>query len=57
MSERPAKWYLEDGSGRGLALLQRILRYSEFGRTAWAYIGHEPDERSTFIKSHPELKR
>jgi hypothetical protein len=55
-SERPAKWYIEDGSGRALALLQRILRYSETDRTAWAYLGHEPDERSAFIKSHPELK-
>jgi hypothetical protein len=55
-SEAPAKWYLEDGSGRALALLQRILRYGEAGRTAWAYLGHEPDEHSAFIKSHPELK-
>lgn len=55
-SESPAKWYLEDGSGRALALLQRILRYGEVGRTAWAYLGYEPDERSAFIQSHPELK-
>ncbi len=52
-SEAPAKWYLEDGSGRALALLQRILRYGEAGRTAWAYLGHEPDERSAFFKLHP----
>jgi hypothetical protein len=56
-SEAPAKWYLEDGSGRALALLQRILRYGEAGRTAWVYLGHEPDGRSAFIKSHPELTR
>jgi hypothetical protein len=55
-SEGPAKWYLEDGSGRALALLQRILRYGEVGRTAWAYLGQEPDENSAFIKSHLELK-
>jgi hypothetical protein len=55
-SEAPAKWYLEDGSGRALALLQRIVRYGEIGRTAWAYLGHEPDEQSAFIKSRPELK-
>jgi hypothetical protein len=55
-SEGPAKWYLEDGSGRALALLQRILRYGEVCRTAWAYLGHEPDEHSAFIKSHLELK-
>jgi hypothetical protein len=55
-SEAPAKWYIEDGSGRVLALLQRILRYGEIERTAWAYLGKEPDDRSTFIKSRPELK-
>jgi hypothetical protein len=42
-SEAPAKWYIEDGSGRALALLQRILRCGEIDRTAWAYFGHEPD--------------
>jgi len=56
-SEAPAKWYVEDGSGRALALLQRTLRYGETGRTAWAYRGYEPDERSAFIKAHPDLTR
>jgi len=55
-SEAPARWYVEDGSGRALALLQRILRYGEVGRTAWAYLGEEPDEQSAFIKLRPELK-
>jgi hypothetical protein len=55
MAERPAKRYLEDGSGRGLAFLQRILRCEEFGRTAFVYLGREPDERSSFIASRPEL--
>ena len=55
-SEAPAKWYLEDGSGRGIALLQRILRFGEVDRTVYAYLGHEPDERSAFIRSRPELK-
>jgi hypothetical protein len=56
-SEAPADWYIEDGSGRALALLQRILRYGETGRTAWVYLGHEPDERSKFMTEHPELTR
>jgi hypothetical protein len=56
-SEAPAKWYIEDGSGRALALLQRILRYGETGRTARAYLGHEPDELSPFMKDHRELMR
>jgi hypothetical protein len=55
-SEAPAKWYLEDGSGRAIALLQRILRYGEVGRTAWAYLGDDPDDHSAIIKSRPELK-
>jgi len=55
-SEAPAKWYLEDGSGRALALLQRILRYGEADRTAQAYVGHTPDEQSAFIKCHAELR-
>jgi len=55
-NEAPAKWYIEDGSGRALALLQRILQYGEIGRTAWAYLGYESDERSVFIGSHPELR-
>ena len=55
-SEAPAKWYLEDGSGRALALLRRILRYGETDRSARAYLGHTVDERSAFIKCHLELK-
>jgi hypothetical protein len=54
-SESPARWYLEDGSGRSIALLQRILWYGEAERIAWAYVGQQPDERSAFILSHPEL--
>jgi len=54
-SEAPAKWYVEDGSGRVLALLQRILGHGELSRTAWAYVGLEPDIRSSFISSRPEL--
>jgi hypothetical protein len=54
-SEAPAKWYIEDGSGRALALLQRVLRNGEMYRTSWSYVGLEPDMRSSFIASRPEL--
>ena len=54
-SKRPAKWYLEDGSGRALALLRRILTHQEPWRTAWAYLGVIPDERAGFIRTRPEL--
>jgi hypothetical protein len=55
--EAPAEWYLEDGSGRALALLQRILGQGEFNRTAWAYVGTEPDIRSSFIATRPESRQ
>jgi hypothetical protein len=54
-TEEPAKWYIEDGSGRALALLQRTLKHGEFSRTAAVYLGREPDYRSAFIRSRPEL--
>jgi hypothetical protein len=54
-SEYPAKWYVEDGSGRILALFQRIIRFGEATRTAWAYVGDVPDEQSRFMIEHPEL--
>jgi len=54
-SELPAKWYFEDGSGRALAFLQWSLRSGDVGRTIWAYLGCEPDPRSEFIRSRPEL--
>lgn len=57
VSERPAKWYIEDGSGRALALFQRMLVYQELWRTAHAYIGIIPDEGSHFIQNRPELLR
>ncbi|MGE3371994.1 MAG: hypothetical protein AB7O37_00570 [Vicinamibacteria bacterium] len=54
-TERPAKWYIEDGSGRALALVQGALRHAETDRTAWAYVGVAPDKSSPFMKSHDEL--
>lgn len=53
--EHPAKWYIEDGSGRATALVQRMLKHDEEFRTAFAYIGVIPDKQSEFIKKRPEL--
>ena len=53
----PSNWYIEDGSGRALAFLQRALRHSEFERHIWAYIAVEPDPTSEFIIRHQELMR
>jgi hypothetical protein len=54
-SEAPAKWYVEDGSGRALALLQRMLDRGELETSAYAFVGIEPDLRSSFITARPEL--
>ncbi len=57
LTEKPAKWYVEDGSGRVLALAQHVLKYGDKTKTAYAYLGVIPDENSPFIKSRPELSR
>ncbi len=54
-SEHPAKWYVEDGAGRVLSLLQRMLGNAECWRVAYGYLGIIPDERSTFVRSRPDL--
>ena len=54
-SEYPAKWYIEDGSGRALCLCRRMLRHAEPWRVAYGYLGVIPDEKSNFMRSHPEL--
>jgi len=54
-AERPATWYIEDGSGRALCLVRRILRFAEFWRVAYAYVGIVPDHDSPFVSSHREL--
>jgi hypothetical protein len=56
-SEHPAKWYIEDGSGRALTLVQRVIRNGDESLKACAYLGIVPDERSSFIQSRPELLR
>ncbi len=54
-SEQPAKWYVEDGSGRALCLVRSMLRRAESWRVAYGYLGVVPDGRSSFIQSRPEL--
>lgn len=48
-SEAPADWYLEDGSGRALALVQ-AARHSVESVVGYAYMGTVPDHASTFMK-------
>jgi hypothetical protein len=47
-SESPADWYLEDGSGRGLAII-KASRHSADSVVAYAYVGVVPDRASTFM--------
>jgi hypothetical protein len=53
-AEAPARWYVEDGSGRVIALLKNqasIDRLSAF--VAVGYLGVEPDQTSTFMQRPP----
>jgi hypothetical protein len=54
-SELPAKWYIEDGSGRALCFVRRLLSHGESGRVAYGYLGVIPDEKSAFIRQRREL--
>lgn len=51
-SERPAKWYLEDGSGRGICFFRRLVRAGDDRSTAFGYLGSQPDSRSTFMRQN-----
>ena len=54
-TEEGARWYVEDGSGRSICFLRRLLRLGKDG-FAYAYIGMEPDEKSEWIHTKmPEL--
>lgn len=56
MSERPAEWYIEDGSGRALCLYRRLLRNPADTTTAPAFLGSAPDPGSRFMRERfPEL--
>jgi len=50
-SEHPAKWYLEDGSGRALAIVQTVSSRTEGQIVVYAYIANIPDRASTFMQS------
>ena len=49
-SERPARWYVEDGSGRALAILSSAPAFEGVDPVAFAYVGCIPDSESTFMK-------
>jgi len=56
--ELPANWYLEDGSGRAIALVANQERFTSGQVLAYAYLGIEPDQSSSFMREMPpELLR
>src|SRR5258706_4745135 len=52
-TEAPADWYVEDGSGRVIALLANQAAFSTLETVAFAYLGREPDETSSFMRAAP----
>jgi hypothetical protein len=54
--ERPAKWYVEDGSGRAVTFVANAEAFAPLGTVAIGYLGTIPDPNSTFMRTHfPEL--
>ena len=49
-SEHPAKWYIEDGSGRALAIMQAASSHVADQVVAYGYIAENPDYASTFMQ-------
>ena len=50
--EFPAKWYVEDGSGRATCFFRRLLRSSDYSRRGCGYLGVCPDRDSAFMRTH-----
>jgi hypothetical protein len=48
--EQPAEWYIEDGSGRAVALLKRASSFPSDIAVATAYLGLVPDRHSEFMR-------
>jgi hypothetical protein len=56
VAERPAEWYVEDGSGRALCLYRRLVRNPADKATAPGFLGAIPDPSRTFMRNRfPQL--
>ncbi len=51
-SEYPAKWYIEDGSGRAICFLRRLIQQKDEKSLAYGYLGKDPDHTSEFMNHH-----
>jgi len=50
LNERPARWYLEDGSGRATAIVANASLFTQLDVIAYAYLGVRSDPASSFIQ-------
>ena len=50
--ESPAKWYIEDGSGRGTAFVKHGLRFNPSEIVAVGFLGKTIDPGSSFMSEH-----
>jgi hypothetical protein len=50
IGEKPAVWYLEDGSGRATAMVANASLFISRDAVAYAYLGTQVDSTSSFMK-------
>jgi hypothetical protein len=50
--ERPARWYVEDGSGRAVTFVANAKAFTDSDTVAIGYLGTKPDPTSTFMQTH-----
>jgi hypothetical protein len=57
--EHPALWYLEDGSGRGTAIVANAEKFGSLSVVAHGYLGTQVDSDSSFMKRNrfPSLRQ
>jgi hypothetical protein len=50
--ERPARRYVEDGSGRAVTFVASAKAFAPWDTVAIGYLGTAPDSNSTFMQKH-----
>ncbi len=55
--ELPAKWYVEDGSGRATAIVANAAKYSGKPVVAYGFLGICPDRSSKFMNERPHYMK
>jgi hypothetical protein len=49
--ERPARWYVEDGSGRAVTFVANAKAFMHSDTVAIGYLGTQPDSNSSFMRT------